>query len=211
MNDDAYAGSIPVPPISRPLSPSPLAGSEAAKFVPTYALESGGQSRRGSGDGIPGPPGPTGPTGPAGPPGPSGAVDYPFDITITDIAGTLYATFYPGTINQLLPSNMLSSFVVPASGTRYLVLDCTASNGEITSAALAVDTAPPDAFVPYAGQPPVAFKILIGLSVDGVAFKTWGSGSIMAIGGESFRLQKASPTAGQLPYDVYYTWVLSVA
>lgn len=139
------------------------------------------------------------------------AEDCPFDITITETAGPIYtATFRAGTINSLLPSNYLTGVTVPATGTRYLVLDCTASNGEITSAAFAAETSAPPAIVPYAGQPPVAFKILIGVVIDTVAVKVWGCGNIQASGAESFRLQKASPTAGQLPYDVYYTWSLSL-
>lgn len=135
----------------------------------------------------------------------------PFDITITETAGPVFtATFRAGTINQLLPSNYLTGVVVPASGTRYLVLDCTASNGEITAAAFAADTTVPDAIAPFAGQPPTAFKILIGVCTDTVASKVWGCGNIQAMAQESFRLQRVSPTAGQLPYEVYYTWALSL-
>lgn len=135
----------------------------------------------------------------------------PFDITITETAGpTFTATFQPGIINGLLPSNYLTGVVVPASGTRYLVLSCTASNGEITAAAFAADSTVPDAIAPSAGEPPTAFKLLIGVCIDAVATKVWGCGNIQAEGAESFRIQKVSPTAGQLPYDVYYTWNLQL-
>lgn len=137
----------------------------------------------------------------------SGSGPCQFDITYT--AGT--ATFRAGTINQLLPSNYLSGVAVSGAGTWYLVLDCTASNGEVTSAAFAVDASPPPAITPYAGEPPVAFKVLIGIVISGVAFKVWGCGNITAVAAESFRLQKVSPTAGQLPYDVYYTWNIDLA
>jgi hypothetical protein len=136
----------------------------------------------------------------------SGSGACPFDITI---AGTT-ATFRPGTINSLLPSNYLTGVTISNPGTSYLVLNCTASNGEITSAAFSADASAPAAIVPYAGQPPIGFKILIGVAIDGVAVKVWGCGNIAAAGAESFRLQKASPVAGQLPYDVYYTWNLSL-
>lgn len=130
----------------------------------------------------------------------------PFDITVT---GTT-ATFRAGTINSLLPSNYLTGVTIVATGTRYLVLNCTSSNGEITAASFSADVAPPSAIVPYAGQPPVLFSILIGVTIDAAAVKVWGNGNIGAAGAESFRLQKASPVAGQLPYDVYYSWNLSL-
>jgi hypothetical protein len=135
----------------------------------------------------------------------------PFNITIGDDgAGGLVATFRAGTINGLLPSNYLTGVTVPASGTKYLVLTCTANNGEITAASFSADAAAPGAIVPYAGQPPVSFKILIGLSINGTPIKIWGCGNIQASGTESFRLQKVTPVAGQVPYDIYYTWTLGV-
>ena len=130
----------------------------------------------------------------------------PFDITIT---GTT-VTFEPGTINQLLPSNYATGVTIPALGTRYLVLDCTAANGEITTAAFAADSSVPPAITPELGEPPTAFKLLIGVVVDSVATKVWGCGNIQAEGAESFRIQKVSPVAGELPYDVYYTWNFSL-
>lgn len=135
----------------------------------------------------------------------------PFDITIaTDELLGLYATFRAGTINQLLPDNYLSGVVVPDTGTKYLVLNCTASNGQITGATFTADDDPPDAIEPFAGQPPTTFAILIGVVIDGEAVKVWGCGNIQALGIESFRLQKVTPVAGGLPYDVYYTWQLSL-
>lgn len=130
----------------------------------------------------------------------------PFDITIT---GTT-VTFEPGTINSLLPSNYATGVTIPALGTRYLVLDCTASNGEITTAAFAADSSVPPAIAPFMGEPPTSFKILIGVVVDSVATKVWGCGNIQAEGAEVFRLQKVTPAAGELPYDVYYTWNLQL-
>lgn len=130
----------------------------------------------------------------------------PFDIALDLRAGDLYATFRPGTINQLLPDNYLAGVLVPASGTKYLVLNCTASNGEITGATFTADDDPPPALQPFAGQPPTAFELLIGLVVDGESLKIWGDGNIQALGVEMFRLQKLAPVAGELPYDVYYSW-----
>lgn len=133
-------------------------------------------------------------------------VPYPFDISIT---GTT-AIFRAGTINGLLPSNYLTGVTVVASGTRYLVLNCTASNGQITAASFEADSSVPPALAPTAGQPPTSFKVLIGVSIDAVPFKVWGSGNIQAFGREMFRLAVASPVAGQLPYSIYYTWEFSV-
>ena len=129
---------------------------------------------------------------------------YPFDISV---AGTT-VTFRAGTINGFLPTNYLTGVTTVATGTRYLVLNCTASNGQITAATFSVDSSQPGAIAPYQGQPPTSFKILIGLTIDGKAFKIWGNGNIQADPVEAFRIDKVSPPAGTLPYVIYYTWSL---
>ncbi len=137
--------------------------------------------------------------------------DCPFDITIApDETSALFATFRAGTINQLLPDNYLDGVEVPASGTKYLVLSCTVTSGAITGATFFADDDPPVALAPMAGEPPTAFDLLIGVSVNGLAIKVWGCGNIQAVPVEAFRLQKAVPVAGQVPYDVYYTWQFSL-
>lgn len=135
----------------------------------------------------------------------------PFDITLTsDGLGGYIATFQPGTINQLLPSNYLTGVTVPAAGTRYLVLSCTASSGAITAAAFSASSTAPAAIAPTAGTPPNSFELLIGVCINAAATKVWGCGNIQAVPSEAFRLQKATPLAGELPYDVYYTWSFSL-
>jgi len=144
----------------------------------------------------------------------SGGALAPFDIFVETVAGTPYATFWPGTVNSLLPSNgmagLASGVAVVASGVRYLVLTCTAASGAITGAVFSAETSPPAAITPLAGSPPVSFKILIGVTIDGEAVKVWRDGNIQALPVEAFRTQKTVPVAGQLPYDVYYTWALSL-
>lgn len=135
------------------------------------------------------------------------ATGCPFDISITpDELADLYASFRAGTINSLLPDNYLDGVLVPDTGTKYLVLNCTASSGAITGATFSADTSPPAAIAPTTGAPPTSFAILIGVCTDGVATKVWGCGNIQALPVEAFRTQKVTPVAGQVPYDVYYTW-----
>lgn len=134
----------------------------------------------------------------------------PFTPSITSSGATRTVTFRPGTINSLLPSNYATGVTVPATGTRYLVLDVGVTSGAITSAAFAADSAAPDAIAPAAGTPPSSFKVLIALAIDARLFRVWGCGNIQAIPVEAFRLQKITPVAGQVPYDVYYTWELSL-
>lgn len=134
----------------------------------------------------------------------------PFTMSITASGVTRTITFRAGTINSLLPSNYLTGVTVPQAGTRYIVLDVTVTSGAITAAAFAADTTAPDAIAPFAGEPPTSFKVLIGVCINAKLFRVWGCGNIQAVPVEAFRLQKATPVAGQVPYDVYYTWQLSM-
>jgi hypothetical protein len=135
---------------------------------------------------------------------------FPFDITVN----ALTATFWPGTINSLLPSNAVAGIstgiAVPSTGVRYLVLTCTAASGAITNATFSADSSPPSSIAPLAGAPPTSFKILIGVTINAVPVKAWGDGNIQALPVEAFRTQKSSPAAGQVPYDIYYTWSMGL-
>ena len=101
----------------------------------------------------------------------------PFDISVD---GTT-VTFWPGTVNSLLPSNgmagLSSGVATVASGVRYLVLTCTTSSGAITGATFSADASPPAAITPLAGSPPTSFKILVGVTIDGEPVKVWGDGN----------------------------------
>lgn len=131
---------------------------------------------------------------------------YPFDITVTGSK----AYFRAGTINGFLPSNYLTGTSVNNSGTEYLVLDCTSSNGKITAASFGAQALQPGAITPLKGLPPTSFSLLIGVLVNGQPTKIWGNGNINATVIEAYRADRAIITPGQLPYDIYYTWQFTV-
>jgi len=145
--------------------------------------------------------------------GGGGAVVYPFDVIS---AGTSSFTVQPGTLNGLLPSNYNSTFTLSTSTTYYLQLAATASNGQITGATLSFVTSAPAAIPTNMGQPPTSFDYMLGILITngaggGTWFRTIGPGSLNAAGQECFRTSKSSPSPGTLPYDIWYTWVLTQA
>ncbi len=146
------------------------------------------------------------------PPGGAGApaTTYPFDVTFDDGVADPRDTFVkPGTINGLIPSNYADIFSLAASGAYYLVLTCTASDGQIASAVLSFDASPPSGIPVIQGQPPTSFAVLLGVVVDLVWYRTIGLGSLTATGTEVFRVSKTSPAPGTLPYDIWYTWAIT--
>lgn len=136
--------------------------------------------------------------------GPSGP--YPFDVELTGSGSPLTASILPGTLNGLIPTNIFSTYPLAVPGTYYLVLAATAATGEIASCSLSMPTSPPVGIPTVMGEPPLSFDYLLGVVIDGVWFRTIGNGSLSAAGQEVFRISKASPAPGTLPYDIYYTW-----
>ena len=134
------------------------------------------------------------------------AARWPFDISVQSNK----AYFRAGTINGFLPSNYATGTGVNNSGTEYLVLDCTSSNGKITAATFGAQGLQPGSIQPTKGLPPTTFSLLIGVLVNGIPFKIWGNGNINATIIEAFRADRDPITPGQLPYDIYYTWQFTV-
>lgn len=141
-----------------------------------------------------------------GRPGQEGTEPLPFDVTIE---GTTMSV-RPGTINGLMPSNNLDEVTISLSSTYYLHLDCTANNGQIVTAELSAPTIQPGAVAPTLGQPPTSLKVLLAVIHEGTAFRIWGNGNVHAAPEESFRIDRAAPAAGELPYEIYYTWRFEV-
>lgn len=154
-------------------------------------------------------------TGGAGGGGGGSTGPYPFDVSFSAGSDASHntATVRPGTLNGLVPSNILTTADLSLSGSYYLVLSGVAADGEITSCSLSFPTSAPSPMPVTVGQPPTAFDYVLGMILgNGTAlewFRTIGNGSLQAAGNEVFRVPKASPSPGTLPYDLYWTWVLS--
>lgn len=134
------------------------------------------------------------------------SITYPFNVTIK---GTNLTVKY-GTLNGAAPTNIGSTFTVPSTGTRYLVLTGSASSGSVVSSSLSVDTTPPAISANNLGFPTNTFKILLYVIVDKRPFRVIGNGSLQALSKEVFRVQKSMTTPDMLPYDSYYNWDISV-
>lgn len=132
-------------------------------------------------------------------------LSYPFDVTIS--GG--FATFVYGTVNGVAPTNITSSIAVSMSGTSYIYLSCSATNGVFTGSSITVSATQPTPTGTNIGYPPNSFNIPIHVVVNGVAFRVINRTSLQALSKEAFRVQKLLTTPDMLPYDSYYTWSIS--
>jgi len=128
----------------------------------------------------------------------------PFEIVI--VGGV--ASFFSGTFNGVAPTNIGSTFAIPA-GTQYAILTGTASDGAWVSSALSISASPPAPIGNRVGYPPNSIPVLLYVIVDQAPFRIVANTSLVAVSHEQFRVQKSMTTPDMLPYDSYYTWLVS--
>lgn len=149
--------------------------------------------------------------------GGGGTGPYPFDVEFSAGSDADHRTAFvrPGTLNGLVPTDMLDTYDLDINNTYYLVLSGVAMDGEISSCTLEMEASAPGPMPVLLGEPPTSFDYVLGLIIgDGVDltwYRTIGNGSLIFSGSEVFRVPKATPTPGTLPYDLYWTWLASTA
>jgi hypothetical protein len=116
----------------------------------------------------------------------------------------------PGTINNLLPTNILdgeslATFALPANTFNYVVLSCAAASNALTSCEIALESSPPSAQTPLAFALPTTYEVTLGIvyntSVYQIVTTNLSVGSVQAC-----ITDKANPTPGSLPYNVFLQW-----
>lgn len=138
---------------------------------------------------------------------------FPFDVSFGPGSDGSHsaATIRPGTVNGLVPANILVIADLENSTDYYLVISATVAAGEITGCTIAFTTTAPGAIVPTLGEPPLTWDYVVGMVIDATWFRTIGNGSLFATPEEVFRVSKVAPAPGTLPYDIYYTWSIDSA
>lgn len=138
----------------------------------------------------------------------------PWDITLTGVGepnattgkySSYKATVWPGTISNIVPSNMLSEFTVGNSLT-YLVLDVQASNWSVNNAMLSFTSSVPSPSEATKNAAPNSFKVVLG-AVKGADFNANLVGrSFFATVSEVGKENRSNPPPNESPYDFYYQW-----
>jgi hypothetical protein len=133
----------------------------------------------------------------------------PFDIYTTAVTSGYEVTFQAGTINGVLPSNMLGKLtgVTTASNT-YYYLKCTTDGKVIISSVLEKDTTPRTPVQPTADTAPTEFNIMLGYTTTaGITEKTISCGHLQARIAPSLQEDANTYVAGERNYTQFYNWV----
>ena len=136
----------------------------------------------------------------------------PFDIISrgTDNALINDIIFWPGTINQYLPTNMFDTFSYNITTIMYAYVRALTNGRAITSASIIVSATPPNPINTLASVGPPQLDILIGCFVMGTLYKTWEGGNMAANLSQSHTEDRPTPIPGLSPTIKYYTWLVSV-
>jgi hypothetical protein len=133
----------------------------------------------------------------------------PFDIITTVVTSGYDVTFRAGTINGVLPTNMLDKLtgVTTASNT-YYYLKCTTDGKVITSSLLEKDTSLRTPAQPTADTAPTEFNIMLGYTTTaGITEKTISCGHLQARIAPSLQEDANDYVAGERNYTQFYNWV----
>lgn len=144
-------------------------------------------------------------------PGAGTVVTCPFDATIAPATGTnINVTLRAGTVNNLLPDNMFTTFTVDSTSIIQVKATATTNGQAVTSVTLNVDTTAASVQTPTPFALPSTVDVLISVIVNGIAYRIIPCGTINLVGQQQFITDKSPPaTPGTLNYIPYYTWELS--
>lgn len=144
--------------------------------------------------------------------GSSAAVDHcPFDITLTDKVGpNVDINIRPGTINQLVPTNIFSLIDYDPTTVVYVKVHATTNGKEVTGATIVANTTP-SVFIPAtSGGGATEFDVLVAILNSGQIVRVLTCGNINAVISQTFLEDKPSPTPGTSPFIRWYTWIITV-
>lgn len=139
------------------------------------------------------------------------ATAHPFQIRSRQNENQYLATVHPGTINALLPTNILSGsslteHAYPKDQSRYVVLTGTSNGTQMTGAEISLESSAPEAQTPALFSVPTTVKILIGIVRNEQIFQIVFD-NIVFSGKQHFTKDKNSAAPpGFLPYEIYFVW-----
>lgn len=150
------------------------------------------------------------------PGGGSTPTTHPFQITSTidpesDPEDPSYlVTVRPGTINSLLPTNLLdgeelNQFALAGDTLKYVVLSCTAASNVLTSCELSLDSSAPTGQTPLAFALPSTYKVLLGIVYNGTVHQIVNT-NLSVSAKQAYITDKTNAVPGSLPYNLFLIW-----
>lgn len=140
--------------------------------------------------------------------GGGGGLERPWQMHVTAIPGALQVRLNPGTINNMLPSNMFDVWTVPSTGLWYASLDATTNGYQVTNAVVDISENFADPAGIAMGLAPSYFSVQLGVINNGQTFDIF-TDLMFATPTKVLTTVKGSLSPGQPIWDFWYTWVIT--
>jgi hypothetical protein len=133
----------------------------------------------------------------------------PFTPIASAVTSGYEVTFQAGTINGVLPTNMLVPITgVTTASNNYFYLKCTTDGKVITSSVIEKDTTLRTPVQPTADTAPTEFNIMVGyMTTAGITERTISCGHLQARIAPSLQEDANDYVAGERNYTQFYNWV----
>lgn len=135
----------------------------------------------------------------------------PYEITIRQVDGEMDFYLIPGTVNNVVPTDMYTLITAQLIGTFFIQVDAITDGKQVTSADMNLTATPVGPPGVTTGAAPSAFSCSLYVIRDGLIMRCFGPGSVNAVPVEVSRVSKAAPAPFELNYDSLYTWALRSA
>lgn len=136
---------------------------------------------------------------------------HPFKVYREDTQTTKYVKARPGTINNLVPTNIFDSLTITGSGVEYVVLTLSINGSDSpVSSVLSIETDYPVPSATTPSAPPSIVKDVIAVLNDGVIFQIRDT-NLVATSAEVFQETIDNPDPGERDYIPWYRWEVNVS
>lgn len=133
-----------------------------------------------------------------------------FQISVGPAAGntaSLVAKVSPGTINNIIPSNIISNgklreFPIQKDTMQYIIAKCNSNGKQINSATVQVKSSVPAAQTPVAFGLPSNVEVLLGVVYNNIIYQCVKDN--ISLGGYAQYLTPQENST--LPYTVFFIW-----
>jgi hypothetical protein len=138
-----------------------------------------------------------------------GDVTYPWDLTLSESGGVTTVNIRPGSINNVVPSNMFEPYPATSSDTLFVKLACSTDGSVITDVVLYINGNPSIAQTPVNSALPSYFEHTVGIIHEGQGFNI-ARKFLTAVGSRLFLTDRPAPAEpGQKAYEEWLVWSIS--
>lgn len=133
---------------------------------------------------------------------------YPFEVTVNaGTGGALTAKVSPGTLNNIIPTNIFDDISVAATGMAYIWLDVTTDGKKVTSMTIATGAALTGGNDATADTAPSSFKVPIAIVKDAKVL-TIVRTNLSYLPKVWMVAPKKPASAGEEPFTRWWAWSL---